>query len=326
MAINVVQETPLLTAGLQATFANTYAKSYRSSVEKVSRVVQLGLPATARTVPLGYNETAPYPQFWDYGEEIPEGNFNSVGYSVTIRRWAHRVKWNHDDRIDEQTNTLKQRVLQLAEHYGTLHERIAFQLIRGNADPKLLPAVPNAPDGAAFFATTAGGVNRFGVSSGNLLTGNGVNDVASIQRDYYRALQQWLLQTDPQGEPLHQPEEVEGGILVIAGASVKENFERAFYGTIQQGVAAGLSNILKDAGKNFDLWFTPRIPDNDWFLFLTGSELKPIGQFTMEDLMTTEADWSNSDFARTNDIEYFQAKARYGYVINLPYQAMEINN
>lgn len=326
MAINVVQETPLLTAGLQATFANTYAKSYRSSVEKTSKVMSLGMPAAARTVPLGYNETAPYPQYWPYGEEIPEGNFNSVGYSVTIRRWANRVKWNHDDRIDEQTSTLKQRVIQLAEHFGTLHERILFQLIRGNADAKLLPAIPNAPDGAAFFSATAGGVNRFGVSSGNLLTANGVADTASIQRDYYRGIQQWLLMTDPQGEPLHQPENIEGGTVVIVGAANKEMFERAFYGTIQQGVAAGVSNILKDAGKSFDLWFTPRITDNDWFMFQTGNELKPVGQFTMEDLMTTEADWSNSDFARTNDVEYFQAKARYGYVVNLPYQAIQQNN
>lgn len=326
MALNVVQASAVLTAGLQANFAHTYAASSRANRDKLVKVMDMGQGANARTVPLGYFDSAEYPEYWRYGDPIPEGAANSVSYNVTIRRWAKRIKWNRDDVTDELTHTLKQRAVQLGDHYGTLHERILFQLMIGNTDPALLPAIPNAPDGAAFFAATAGGSARFGVTSGNLLTGNGVASPADIIRDYYRALQQFILFQDTKGQPLHDPGVAERGIMVVYGAANKEVFERAFYGTIQQGINAGISNPLKDSGKNFELWETPRISDNDWFVFLTGNPLKPTAQFEKDGLETTEADWSNSDEARTQDVGYFQAKARYGYVVNLPYTAIEVNN
>jgi hypothetical protein len=328
MALSPVQANAVLTAGLQANFSHTYAKSAASSKEMVSKVMDLGQSAGARVTPLGYMESADYPEFWAYGEDIPEGTNQAVSYNVTIRRWAKRIKWFRDDVTDELTHTLKQRATQLGEHYGTLHERVLFQLIQSTVDPALLPngATMLAPDGAAPFATTAGGVNRFGVANGNLLAGNGVASSADLVRDYYRAIIQFTRMQDTKGQPLHTPGDSDRGILVIYGAANKEVFERAFYGTIQQGIAAGLSNPLKDTAKNFVLWETSRITTDDWFVFLTGDSLKPIGQFEKEGLETTEADWSNSDEARTQDIGYFQAKARYGYVLNAMYQSLQINN
>jgi hypothetical protein len=327
MALNPVQANAVLTAGLQANFAHTYSSSSKTSMEKLKLVMDVGQGANARTVPLGYMESAEYPEHWAYGDDIPEGSNQAVGYTVTIRRWAKRIKWYRDDVSDELTHTLKQRATQLGEHYGTLHERVFFQLLQGTVDPALLPGtVPNAPDGAAFFAATAGGAARFGVTNGNLLTGNGVASPADIVRDYYRALIQFLRMLDTKGQPLHDASKIERGVLVIYGTANKENMERAFYGTIQQGIAAGISNPLKDTGKNFQMWETPRITTDDWYVFLTGDPLKPTAQFEKDGLETTEADWSNSDEARTRDIGYFQAKARYGYCINLPYQGLQINN
>jgi len=325
MALNPVQANAALTAGLQATFAHTYAESMKPSVDRMRLVMDLDQAATARVTPLGYFGSAEYPEHWPYGEDIPEGTNEAIGYTVTIRRWAKRIKWFRDDVTDDLTYTLKQRATQLGEHYGTLHERVFFQLMQGTVDPRLLPAVPNAPDGAAFFATVAGGVNRFGVASGNLLTGNGVADVASILRDYYLAMAQFVRMLDTKGQPLHQPGVGDRGVLVIYGAANKEIFERAFYGSIQQGVWAGISNPAKDTGKNFTLWETSRITTNDWFVFLTGSALKATAEFTKLALEQTEADWSNSDEARTQDIGYIQAKARYGYCINLPYQGIQVH-
>lgn len=326
MPLNVIQANQVLTAGLQANFSHTYATSAKASMEKMRKMVEFDVPAPARVTPLGYFESAEIPEHWPYGEEIPEGTNEAVSYNVTIRRWAKRIKWNRDDVSDEMTHTLKQRATQLGERFGTLHERVFFQLVLGSTDPSLLPVVPNAPDGAAFFATTAGGANRFGVANGNLLTGNGIADPASILRDYYLALVQFTRMLDTKGQPLHDIGKVEGGLTILFGTANTEVFDRAFYGTIQQGVAAGISNPLKDAGRNFQLWPTPRITTNDWYVFMTGDPLKPIGQFTKEGMETTEADWSNSDESRSHDIGYFQAKARYGYVINLPYQALQINN
>lgn len=326
MALNVIQANQVLTAGLQANFAHTYAESAKANMDFLTKVMDLGQAANARTVPLGYFDSAEYPEHWPYGDTIPEGSGQAVSYNVTIRRWAKRIKWNRDDVTDELTHTLKQRAIQLGEHFGTLHERIFFQLLQSSVDPQLLPTIPNAPDGAAFFAATAGGANRFGVANGNLLTGNGVSDLADIVRDYYRAIVQFTRMTDTKGQPLHRAGLADAGVMVIFNTANKEVFEKAFHGTIQQGIAAGISNVIKDTGKRFTLWETQRITTDDWFVFLTGSALKGVAQFEREGMQTAEADWSNSDEARTHDIGYFQAKARYGYVINLPYQAVQINN
>jgi len=327
MALNPIQANQVLTAGLQANFAHTYAASARANREKLAKVMSMGEAAGARVTPLGYFQSAVYPEHWPYGDPIPEGTHDSVSYNVTIRRWAKRIKWNRDDVTDEQTHTLKQRALQLGEHFGTLHERVFFQLLQATVDAALLPGpLPNAPDGAAFFATAAGGVNRFGVASGNLLTGNGVADIASIQRDYYRAITQFTRMTDTQGQPLHNPGDSDRGVCVIFNTANKEIFERAFHGSLVQGIAAGISNIVLDTRKGVDLWETQRVTTDDWFTFMTGDPLKATAQFDKEGLETTEADWSNSDEARTLDHGYFQAKARYGYVINLPYQALQVNN
>lgn len=322
MAMNVIQANAALTAGIQTNFSHTYATSSRAEIAKVSKVMDMGQSAKARTVPLAYFETTDYPEYWPYGEDIPEGNNQAVSYSTTIRRWAKRIKWNRDDVTDELTHTLKQRALQLGEHFGTLHVRILFQILTASVDPLLLPAIQNAPDGSALFS----GSTRFGVSTGNVIAGNGVADAASIVRDYYRGIVRFTQQLDTKGQPLHNPGQSDAGIMVIFGTANKEVFERAFNGTIQQGIQAGISNPLKDTGKNFELWETARLTDNDWFIVLTGDPLKAIGQFEVEGMETAEADWSNSDLARTQDIGYFQAKARYGYSINLPYQINKIDN
>ncbi|ANS05694.1 hypothetical protein [uncultured Mediterranean phage] len=327
MALNLVQANNVLTAGLKADFAHTYEETLVSSIENVRQVMELGMGATARTTPLGYFQSAPYPEYWPYGEDISEDENDSVGYNVTIRRWAKRIKWLRDDVTDDQTRTLKQRAIRLGENFGTLHERVLFQLLQSTTDAALLPAIPNAPDGVGVFsATNAASAARFGATGGNLLTGNGVADTASIVRDYYLAIQQFGTFTDTKGQPLFDPGIADRGVMVIHGIGNREIFDRAFHGTIQQGIAAGISSPLQDTSKNFKLWPTQRITDNDWYIALTGSRLKPFAQYEIEGLETTEADWSNSDEARTQDVGYFQAKARYGYIPNLPYGILQINN
>src|SRR5574341_477458 len=281
MPMNVIQANAALTAGIQANFAHTYASSSKAEAAKVSKVMDMGNAAKARTVPLAYFETTDYPEYWPYGEDIPEGNNQAVSYSVTIRRWAKRIRWNRDDVTDELTHTLKQRALQLGEHFGTLHVRILFQMLLGSFDPMLLPTVQNAPDGLSLFSSST----RFGVAGGNILSGNGVADVASIVRDYYRGIVRFTQQLDTKAQPLHNPGQSDSGIMVIYGTANKEAFEKAFYGTIQQGINAGLSNDLKDTGKNFELWETARITNNDWFIVLTGDPLKAIGQFEVEGML-----------------------------------------
>ncbi len=326
MPANPVMSAATLTAGLRAEFSNTYESSYKAATEILGKVMQLGIPTSTRTTPFAYYATAPYPQYWPYGQNIPEAQFDSVGYNVTARRFANRVPYLHDDLHDDQLRQLMSRVRSLAEHYGTLHERIFFQILNGAADPALLPAVPTAPDGAAFFATVAAGAARFGVTGGNIVTGNGVADVSSILTDFYNAKERFYQMQDTQGQPLWDPSVLDKEYVVVLPAAQLEVFLRAFRGTIIQGDFAGISNLTRDVSENITLWPTQRITTNDWYVFLAGSSLKPVAQLDLESLYVNEGNQQNSDSARTTGIEYFQAVARYGYTVNLPYGAIQIDN
>ena len=327
---NPVVSAATLAAGIRANFIQTYDSTFTASLDKLQLAMRLGVPAKARTETEAYFETAPYPEFWPYGSNIPHGNFLSVSYQVTSRRYAKRVSWNEDDRKDDQTRKLMDRARVLGANFGTAHERAFFDLLLGTTN--FIPSVPNAPDGAGFFATTAAGSDRFGISNGNQLTGNEIDGVFDIHQDYYAAISQFLGFLDTEGEPMIDESIIDAGVLIIHAANEKETFERAFSQNIVISSVdtatsnAGVSNIVKDANRKVKTWATSRITDNDWFIFLTGHPLKPTAQYELEGLQTNDGNRSNSDFTRDSGEEYFQAYMRSGYSINQPFAAMQINN
>jgi len=106
---NPVVSSATLTAGIRANFIQTYDRTFQASKENLSQVMQLGAPMKARTETEAYFETAPYPEHWEYGTPIPSGNFLSVSFNYTGRRYAKRISWNEDDRKDDQTKKLLDR-------------------------------------------------------------------------------------------------------------------------------------------------------------------------------------------------------------------------
>jgi len=322
---NPVVSSETLAAAVRAHFAKTYDATYRAPRAMLEKVMEFGVPAKARTETYAYYESADYPEYWPYGETIPQGSFHSVSYTVTCRRYGKRISWNEDDRKDDQTRSLMNRVRDLATHFGTLDERAFFDLLLGTTNVLPIGSSHTAPDGASYFATTAAGANRFGVSSGNLLTGTGTT-VATIITDYYSAIAQFLLMKDTKGEPLHDTSLIDQGLCFLYGAAYTENVERAFLGQIVQGTQAGISNIVRDAARKVQLWGSSRITTNDFYVFLTADPLRSTAQIELEAMQTDDATRANSDFARNRGEEYFQAYARRGWVINLPYTAIAINN
>jgi phage major head subunit gpT-like protein len=324
-ASNPVMSQATLAAAVRNTFSKTYDPMIQVSTERLRPVMDLGLPAKARTETFAAYESAPYLEYWPYGETIPQGNFKSFSWQVTCRRFGKRVSWNEDDRKDDQTQSLMKRVRTLGTNAGIRHERAFFDLLQATANYLPTGSV-NAPDGAALYATTAGGAARFGVTNGNLLAGNGVGSVAVIHQDYYRGIAQALQFLDTEGQPLIDEAVIDQGVTLVHGAANLEIFERSFSQNVVQGSSAGISNIVKDAMRRTKLWPTSRIADNDWYLFFNGVDLKPIAHLELESLQTDDATRANSDFVRDRGEEYFQAYARDGYTINIPYGTVKINN
>lgn len=331
--MSTVISSALLANGLRTEFRDTYLKiRNRQKDSRLSMVMDLSVNATNRKHEFGYHEAAPHMALWRRGETVPTDAFGSVQFEAVVHNWARRIPWHKNDRADEQTQSLMDMAKMAGASAGLLPERFFFDLITGNT--ATLPAVPLAPDGVAMYSATAGsGADRFGVSGGNLLSGNGVATASAIRSDYYAALEQFSLMQDGKGQPLFADEVIDQGAIVIYGAANKEAFEEAFIQT-RTGVVIGSdagstpTNLVQEAGRTPTLWGSQRISDTDWFIFLKAAPKLPtflLNREGMKEYQALEGD-NNSDHVRDTGEEYVQFETRQGAGIALPYATIKINN
>jgi len=330
--MSTVIASQVLANGLRTEFADTYsAIQNRQADSRLSLVMDLSIGATNREHEFAYFEAAPHMAQWTRGSSIPEDAFDSVSFTTPVYTWGRRIKWHKEDRKDDQTQSLMDIARMAGQSAALLPERFFFDLLTGSTNT--LPAVPNAPDGAAFFATTAGGSARFGVTDGNLLTGNGVASVSAIRTDYYNAIEQFKQMQDGKGQPLLSDEVIDSGVVCVHSAADTEAMEEAFLQRRQGevlGTDAGTtpSNLVQDASRNVTLWGSQRLATGDWYVFLRNPAKRATFMLDREGIQeysSLEGD-NNSDHTRNTGEEYVQWERRAGAGIALPYSAIKINN
>jgi phage major head subunit gpT-like protein len=327
-----VNANGMLAAGLRADFWDTYERvKNRSQDSRLSLVMDLGVTATTREHTFGYFEAAPHLAYWRRGDSIPADAMKNATWTVKNYEFARRIAWSKFDRQDDQTQSLLAVARMTGQSAALMPERFFFDLITGTTST--LPAVPNAPDGAAFFATTAGGAARFGATSGNLLTGSGVSTIAQVTADYYAAIEQFLLYQDGQGQPLFSSDMVDAGTVVIHAAADTQIMEQAFK-QVRQGTLIGVdagttpSNLIQDASRNVTLWASSRLATGSWYIFLRETPVKPtflMNRDSLREYTSMEGD-NNSDHTRSTGEEYIQWEVRQGAGIALPYGAIKVLN
>ncbi len=331
--MTAVLASAVLANGLRSEFTDTYSQiQNRQADSRLAEVMDLGIAATNREHEFAYFEAAPHMDHWRTGDMIPTDTFKAVQFSTPVYTWARRIPWHKHDRKDDQTSSLMQVARMAGQSAALLPIRFFFDLITNSTNT--LPAIPNAPDGAAMYATTDGaGSNRFGVSSGNLLSGNGVASASAIRTDYYNAIEQWKQMQDGKGQPLFSDEIVDAGVVIIYGAANTEAFEEAFLQRRQGeviGSDAGVTptNLVQDASRDVTLWGSSRIADNDWTVFLKASPVKPTFLLDREGVQEFEAleGSNNSDHVRDTGYEYVQWERRAGAGIALPFGTIKVNN
>lgn len=324
-----------LTAGLRATFSDAYKASYDGAKDKLTKVMDLDLPSDKLTEIYAYYETAPYPRRWARGDEISSKAFKSVGFSVTNFDWGRRVPWHENDREDDQTRTLYDQARQLGQHFGTLDERIFFQLLLSVADNDLLPSIPNSPDGAPLYSTTDGsGAARFGHVGGNIVTGTGIT-AEQIQADFFNAVERFKMFRDTEGQPLWDEGMLDGGGYMVIynvenDAAVKTALKLAAIAqTFVNGTdlaAATAPNLVLENGYGVEFWPTQRITDDKIHIVAMGSPHKAIFKQQRRALREAFANVDTSDHSRNTKEEYIQWDSRSGYSVFLPYQQVLIDN
>ena len=318
----------VLTAGLRQEMADTYLKVKRESDQRLSLVMDLDLPSDKRQEIYGFFRAAPHPDRWDRGDSIPTKGFEALQYTVINYKYGRRISWHIDDREDDQTQTLVEQARNCGRGFAMLPERFFFELLTSTAD--LLPSIPTCADGAAFFAATALGTDRFGVANGNLLSGSGVASSTAIRSDFWNAMEQYRLMQDGEGQPLHSDDTVDAGAVVIYNAQNEEVMRETFLQgrTFEEGSVGGaaVTNTILESGMKVTLWSTQRLTDNDWFVFLKEPPKKAAFMQTRTQLREYYATAETSDRARDTGEEYIQWDRRLGAGLNEPYGCIKINN
>lgn len=309
---NQVDADNAVTPGLRNEFIGTYMVSYKylESLLKSFAVQVVG--SNKREELYAYPETAPYPALQRRHQGPKIKSFKFVQFRIPNYAWALRIPYHVDDVDDDLTGSLMPMARMGGEHFGTLDERIFFQILTSGTDDELLPTTLTAPDGVALYSATNGaGAARFGVTGGNIVTGTS-NPTAQDIRDIYQdVLARWINMQDTQGQPLINPSIIKEGVTIVHGPALTRQVKEAF---IQRAVfqdsalhdaSAAPSNIILDSGEKVTTYNSPRLgtTSNALYFFLNAAPIKPIVKQTRRELYEIVYTEQTSDSARdTNEI------------------------
>lgn len=328
MPVNPVIATEALARGLKTEFVGTYKRRITNSAPKVAMCMEMNIPSDKAVELFAYFESAPHAKRWVRGEDRARENFRARSFEVTNHDWSAAVDWHENDEQDDQSRSLVQQARDAGTSFALLPERVLFQVILAATDLDLLPAVQNAPDGAAMFAATDGAGNaRFGLSGGNTMAGSGL-DPASLVRDLFSVQSRFTRFLDTKGQPLLQPEVLDE-FVVLYGAHNQEYFAKAFLQSHHAGEAGargGFSNVIQEAGIKIHLWPTPRITTNNWFVRPVKVDHKSCFWQVRQPLRDNIEDFSNSDRTRNTKVKALLWDARHGFGLALPYDWHRVTN
>lgn len=316
-------------ADLKTTFVTTYEKSMAQS-PKLAAIMDINVPSDKRAEIYGYPESVPTVDRWERGRPIPREESRIVTYSATNESWGKAFEYHEDDINDLKLIEGKAWARGMAKRTGQVPERVAFQILDSTTNAKLLPSIPLAPDGAALFATTAGGAARFGKTGGNIVGGSGYSGAAIRATLMGLVLPQFFGFTDTKGEPLLDHSKIEQKLVIVANSDYYEGFAEAFKQSVTRSDgangSAGVTNLVMDSGLAIELWLTQRKAATSWVVVAPdASDQKPLAWQQRAGVRTIDEDRSNSDRARNTKMESFQVDFRGTGFVNLPFTAIQVD-
>ena len=317
-------------------FDNAYEQSVVAQENYVSGIMG-EWPTQRPTERYTYLESVPHMRIWRRNEPREAKAFRAVAWNVDTFDYSIKVEWNRNDNQDHQgRRSIQSKAMTAGNTAASMKVRIATQMLEGATNFELLPSIPLAPDGAAIFATTAGGQPRFGATNGNLLPGTGVAAGNTISDDYFSAIQQFMLFKDTEGEPLWDPTLLQQGVTIMFPVGLQKVFTDAFqqarpFRSDANGAAAPttIAQEVRIAQGNIPitLWPNPHLTDaSDWYVFMSASPVQPLFRGVQQALQSDIYDRSNSDRARDEKVEGVGWDARWSHGVGPVYQSIKINN
>lgn len=224
--------------------------------------------------------------------------------TITNTTYDANLAFDEDHLNDNRTGSMRRRISQLATvAAGHVGKTIVTTLVTTN---------PTGYDGSALFSTTHAVLGDEGGTQSNLLTGAGATE-ANVEADYEAGREAMLDIVADNGEPFH----ADGvqRLNVMFGPALEYVMRRIFKTTDR-----GDEGFNEKSSDGVMLHMSPRITDNDWFLFTSDADKKPlILQPRMPLKSTTSVDYAARQLL-------FGVEQRYGVGAGLWQSIMKINN
>lgn len=317
-----------LALGVSRDYWDAYGQAEQDSLNGNLGKIVMEMTGQSDHAKLAYYEACPIPSLWSRSTQAQSKSFKDVGWTIPVYEWEMTVEWRWTDAQDDQTTSLKQRAQDAGSGFWIRDESVFFQMLNAGTDVDGLPAVPNASDGVAMFnATDGAGAARFGVSGGNIVSGQLFNSGAAIRAGFQAAHSRLGRFQNTVSQPLF------GNLkrfLVIGSMTDLAAYNEAYRQTFVAQAAttatsnAGVSNVLFDAGYEISLWLTQRVATGVMFVFALDTRVKPLIRLNREKPMENPITMANSDVARRTGNEGTQFISRTGYGVGLPYGAIKV--
>lgn len=276
--MSTVLAGPALARKIRPEFFKSWEDLYKMQNDRIGRFCKMGLSADDFQSLFGFGETPVYPSYTPWGEAPKTDPHEYRTFTATQKRWTAEVLWKTRDARYSNLGSIEADAREAGENWGTLFERVMFQLFLGTADPELMPFIPNAPDGAPIFSETDGDSNdRFGLSGGNIessvtfSTGNGLRD------GLFAAIERMLQFLNPRDQPSVNDAVIESSeIIFIAPVSRLQQLKEAFsqnlvaIGPNTSTSNAAVTNLVMDSGYKVLVWPTIRLTTDTAFVISTG--------------------------------------------------------
>lgn len=324
-----VNTTALNFPGIKVDFWQTYSATERAVDSRLGKVMNLSVPSDKAAEAFGYAQAAPVARYWAEGDAIPSSQFITNLFLQRSYKFGIGVEIAQTSVEDDQTKMIMSRVIESAVSFGMLKERHFYWLLTGGttADAvQMQPNLPLAPDGAAFFATTAGGAARFGVTGGNIQPTSGVGGAAAIISDLLNGMARMASFLNQENQPVWNPGDLQREVAIVFNSVNWPNFVAAMnqmFIVASSGNAAP-TNIKIDAGLKVVPIPNPRITNNNWAI--CGTEAPWKAPFWLERKAPQEvtADPGNSDVAREWDVFKLYVRSRGAIGLALPLQWVSV--
>jgi len=288
----------LLEKGIRASFVENLIKAGTSGIaEKLCSLVQ------SRADSEKYGWMGPPEQMEEAGSStvsgsatVPFSALSDASYTITNRKFWRGFAVSRDDLADDQVGGIALRIAQLATVAANHRDKLVIDTIVANG---------NCYDGTAFFGNSHTSMSGEGTQD-NLLGGSGTS-TANAMTDINTAIRTMAEFIGENSEPFHS---TMSQFLVLAPFTMRKPLLEA----LQAEYVSQTNNVQVD-GLSFTVHFDARLnigssaDANDWYMFHTGSGLKPL-IFQEREPLTLERDETSGHAFETEQYRY-KVRARY---------------